>query len=134
MDVRTHLVESLRRLCLRAGGHRVVADAIGADEQSLQQILKGVKLPSGNAKGVGPTLQRKLDSAYPGWSSLPETQAGTEPQQGDRRPAEQNWPFRLVSRDTLAALDARELRMVEGAILQTLADLATSTKRQNSAA
>ena len=133
MDVRTHLVESLRRLCQRVGGHRVVADTIGADEQSLQQILKGVKLPSGNAKGVGPTLQRKLDAAYPGWSAMPDVNAAPV-LTAERRPIEAAWPFRLVSRDTLAALDPRELRVVESAILQALADLATPTKRLNSAA
>lgn len=69
MTPKEQLVEALKALCARHG-REVVADAIGADEQSLYQIITGVKLPSGNSKGVGPTIQKKLSAVYPGWQTL----------------------------------------------------------------
>jgi hypothetical protein len=35
-------------------------------------------MPSGNTKGVGPTLQRKLEKHYPGWASLAFLQQAKE--------------------------------------------------------
>lgn len=60
-------VAALRRLVEQEGGATVVADAIGANDQTIYQILKGVKLPSGNPKGVGPTIRKRLSARYPGW-------------------------------------------------------------------
>ena len=53
------LIEALRRLCA-VHGVLVVADTIGANDQTLKQILVGTKLPSGEPRGVGPNLQRRL--------------------------------------------------------------------------
>lgn len=61
------MVEALRRLVAREGGAVAVADGIDVNDQSIYQILKGVRLPSGRPKGVGPTLRAKLDARYPGW-------------------------------------------------------------------
>lgn len=69
------MVESLRRLCDREGGHAAVADAAGVSADNLWQILKGIKLPSGEPRGVGPRLARKLDSAFPGWADTPAEKA-----------------------------------------------------------
>lgn len=64
-------VAALIALCKRTkGGHKVVADTIEANDQSLYQIISGVKLPSGNRKGVGPELRKKLSEHYPGWMAL----------------------------------------------------------------
>jgi phage repressor protein C with HTH and peptisase S24 domain len=60
-------VAALKRLCAAQGGYQVVALEIGANGQTLYQILAGVKLPSGNPKGVGPALRKKLNAKYPGW-------------------------------------------------------------------
>lgn len=68
MGTRDSLVEALRRLCDQEGGHSAVADAAGVSADNLWQILKGIKLPSGEPRGVGPRLARKLDEAYPGWA------------------------------------------------------------------
>jgi hypothetical protein len=63
------LVSAFRDLCDREGGYKAVAARISANDQSLYQIYAGVRLPSGNPKGVGPKLRKALDDAYPGWSS-----------------------------------------------------------------
>ena len=70
MTPKEQLIESLRLLCEREGGHATVADAIASSEQTLWQIVNGVKLPSGEPRGVGPNLQKRLDARYPGWSLL----------------------------------------------------------------
>ncbi len=69
MSPKTHLIERLRDLCAQHGVG-TVADATASSEENLKQILAGTKLPSGAPRGVGPTLQRRLDAAYPGWSAL----------------------------------------------------------------
>lgn len=71
MTPKEHLIQALKGLCEREGGHVVVADAIGANEQTIWQIINGVKLPSGNPRGVGPALQQKLAERYPGWANMP---------------------------------------------------------------
>lgn len=60
--------QALKRLCAAQGGHARVAAAIGANPQTIHQIISGVLLPSGNARGVGPNLRKRLDKAYPGWA------------------------------------------------------------------
>lgn len=62
-------VRALKALCLREGGYAVVAKAIGSNDQSIYQIITGVKLKSGRPKGVGPSLRDKLNKRYPGWNS-----------------------------------------------------------------
>lgn len=47
-----------------------MADAIDVSERNLEQIIKGTRLPSGEPRGVGPTIQKKLDKRYPGWANL----------------------------------------------------------------
>lgn len=63
------LVKALRSLVEREGGAVALADTIEVNDQSIYQILKGVLLPSGKPKGVGPNLRKKLDAKYPGWIS-----------------------------------------------------------------
>lgn len=60
--------QALKKLCEAQGGHVKVATAIEANPQTIHQIISGVKLPSGNARGVGPNLRKRLDMAFPGWS------------------------------------------------------------------
>ncbi len=60
-------VNALIRLCAAHGGFRSVAKAADVNPQTIYQITSGVKLPSGNPKGVGPQLRKKLDAAFPGW-------------------------------------------------------------------
>lgn len=67
-DFRTPEVESLKTLCDKNGGFRAVATAIAVNDQSLYQILMGVKLKSGRPKGIGPSLRDKLNQRYPGWN------------------------------------------------------------------
>ena len=59
---------ALKKLCAAQGGHAKVAASIEANPQTVHQIISGVLLPSGNPRGVGPTLRKRLDAAYPGWA------------------------------------------------------------------
>ncbi len=62
-----HQVEALRRLCAREGGYKPVALKIGADPQTLYQVLAGIALPSGKPRGVGPSIRRRLTEEFPDW-------------------------------------------------------------------
>ena len=61
------LVTSLIDLCKREGGHEYVAEKAKVSADNLWQILKGIKLPSGRPRGVGPKLRARLTMTYPGW-------------------------------------------------------------------
>jgi hypothetical protein len=61
------LVTALKALCKSKGGHQVVAAAADVSEENLWQILNGTKLPSGNPRGVGKLLRKKIDHAFPNW-------------------------------------------------------------------
>lgn len=67
MDTTDPFVRALQRLCEKVGGHDAVAARIGANGQSIYQIVSERKLPSGNPKGVGPALRIKLTQAFPDW-------------------------------------------------------------------
>lgn len=72
--MRDPLIEALERLIQREGGREKVADEIQSSEQTLYQIIKGVKdSRTGTPKGVGPSLRKRLDSRYPGWRELAQT-------------------------------------------------------------
>lgn len=74
MTPKEKLIESLKELCRIEGGYRAVADKAGVDDQSIYQIISGVKLPSGNPKGVGPKIQTALSHSFPGWEALVDRQ------------------------------------------------------------
>jgi hypothetical protein len=80
------LVAALRRLVAREGGTTVVADRIGANDQSLYQIVAGVKPKAmKKPKSVGPQLRARLTEAYPDWMTPAEpTAAASSP--GQARP------------------------------------------------
>lgn len=65
-----HLIGCLRALCADHGGPDGVAEAVGVSAENLKQILAGTKLPSKQPRGVGPTLQRKIEAVFPGWAQL----------------------------------------------------------------
>ena len=73
MTSKERLIEALRRLCARTeGGVEAVADRAKLSAESLKQVLAGTKLPkSGNPRGVGPTAQKALAMAFPGWDEAP---------------------------------------------------------------
>lgn len=49
----------------------MVADTIGANEQTLYQILRGIPLKSGKPRGIGRQLREALDAHFPGWRGSP---------------------------------------------------------------
>ena len=67
MPPKTLLIEAFRALCDRLGGVDSVADEIGASAEGLRQVYNGIKLPSGQPRGLGPSIQAKLEAKYPGW-------------------------------------------------------------------
>jgi hypothetical protein len=66
---RDQLIAALKRLCEAHGGHVAVADAAGVNDQTIWQIISGTRLPSGEPRGVGPSVARRLEAAFPGWAS-----------------------------------------------------------------
>lgn len=72
------LVLAFRALADSQGGVRVIASKIKSNWQSLDQIYKGVMLPSGNPRGIGPQLREKLTQHYPEWLSIDGLRAGVE--------------------------------------------------------
>jgi hypothetical protein len=80
-------VLALKALCEREGGekgHITIAKELGVSDQSIYQIITGVRLPSGRPKGIGPTLKDKLNRRYPGWNDKAQT-AATELYGGSER-------------------------------------------------
>lgn len=72
--MRDPLVVALTRLIEREGGRTTVADEIKSSDQTLYQIVRGVKdSKTGTPKGVGPSLRKRLDERYPGWRLLGES-------------------------------------------------------------
>lgn len=109
MTPKEHLIESLRALCLREGGHVVVADEIKANDQTIWQIINGTKLPSGAPRGVGPSLQEKLDARYPGWAQLastPSPPTAAAPQASDTEVV-------IVQYDVSGGMDTRSKLVLE---------------------
>jgi hypothetical protein len=60
-------IQALMKLCDTHGGYAKIAETIGANAQTIYQIVSGVKLPSGNPRGVGPQLRKKLEAHFPLW-------------------------------------------------------------------
>lgn len=60
-------IAAFKRLVLSKGGVKTIAETIDANWQGLDQIYKGVLLPSGAPRGVGAQLRKKLTQHYPGW-------------------------------------------------------------------
>lgn len=65
------MVFALIALCKHEGGEKFVADKAVVSAENLLQITKGVLLPSGNPRGVGPKLRAKISKAYPDWMTAP---------------------------------------------------------------
>lgn len=70
------LLNALRALCKREGGHQIVAAEAGISEGNLWQVLHGTKLPSGQARGIGRRLQDKISQRYPDWLNPQHAVAG----------------------------------------------------------
>lgn len=70
MDPKSTTVQALITLCEREGGPYAVGEIAGVSGANLWQITKGVKLPSGEPKGVGKFTAAKLTAAFPGWRDL----------------------------------------------------------------
>lgn len=65
------LVVALQRLLEMHGGHVAVGDLAGINDQSLYQIATlRTDSKTGRVKGIGPSIRRRLDAAFPGWMDL----------------------------------------------------------------
>lgn len=86
MEHKDPYVLALELLCEKQGGYKAVAQQARVNDQTIYQIVNGVKLPSGNPRGVGPQLRKKLAEAFPGWMSVQEESPGYGPQIGGQVP------------------------------------------------
>lgn len=95
-------MKALIALVNAEGGYEAVASKADLNAQAIYQVCSGVKLPSGNPKGVGPKMRRALDKAFPGWS-LPKSPSpkGAVP----APPSSPGQPFRVPTEDEMKFLD-----------------------------
>ena len=77
MTEKDPFVEALVKLCEAQGGPEIVAAVIRSSAENLKQILNGTPLPSGNPRGVGPGIRKKLNAAFPNWLAMPGIQTET---------------------------------------------------------
>lgn len=71
MSSEDRLIEAFKALCDSIeGGHITIAETTGLSADGLNQVYKGYKLPSGNPRGIGRTVRKRLNDAYPGWIDL----------------------------------------------------------------
>lgn len=113
MTPREQLIEALKRLCQDNGGHIPVADKAGVNDQSIYQIITGVRLPSGEPKAPGNRIQKALSSAFPGWERL------ADGSQDVPRPAPA-WPFQEVEFSRWNRLSGLHKAWVEKAMLDEI--------------
>lgn len=100
MTPKERMIQRLKDLCALHGVDVVAVEAkVSAD--NLRQIIAGTKLESGAPRGVGPTLQRKLEAKYPGWAD-PAIAAD----QGPRLPGKKFEDRHEVSNSEWATLQA----------------------------
>ncbi len=69
VNTKDRLIACFRRLC-ETHGVETIAEKTHSNVEGMRQIQRGRKLASGEPRGVGPTIQKRLDKHYPGWSSL----------------------------------------------------------------
>lgn len=81
MNTKTQLIECFRALC-ELHGVDAIASKTHSNVEGMKQIQRGLKLASGEPRGVGPELQKRLDKHYPGWTSLAQSQATAPPHLG----------------------------------------------------
>jgi len=81
VNTKTQLIECFRALC-ELHGVDVIASKTHSNVEGMKQIQRGLKLASGEPRGVGPELQKRLDKHYPGWTSLAQSQATAPPHFG----------------------------------------------------
>lgn len=76
MTPKEHLIQCLKALCDANGGPEGVAEKAEISADNLKQIIAGTKLPkTGEPRGIGPLLQKKLDASFPGWAKLADPKA-----------------------------------------------------------
>ena len=78
MSKKDQYVLALERLCKEHGGPDAVAFVIHSSADNLKQILNSTPLPSGNPRGVGPGIRKKLSAAFPSWLEPPPGQIETK--------------------------------------------------------
>ena len=127
MTPKARLIQQVKVLCRKHGVETVAAKArISAD--NLRQIIAGTKLQSGEPRGVGPTLQRKLEAAFPNWAdhALTPPPAAPSPRFEDRHEVEaSDWATLQAAKATMteaeiAAMKTRWLQSLEQAKQQLI--------------
>lgn len=92
MTPKEWMIQRLKALCARRGlDVDIVADKAGVSADNLRLIIEDRKLPSGQPRGVGPTLQRRLEAAYPGWADPAAAPRPPLPTKGFKDPDDTDW-------------------------------------------
>jgi hypothetical protein len=79
MDLRAVNLANLKILADEAGGLHELAEQCGSSYETLQQIVKGYRLPSGNPRMLGNNLKQRLEremSKPAGWLDQDHTITG----------------------------------------------------------
>lgn len=76
MSSEDRVIQCFKRL-VDLHGIDEVAERIGASAEYLKQIVAGYKLKSGQPRGVGPSLRKKLTEQFSGWDA--EISPGIKP-------------------------------------------------------
>lgn len=116
MSPKEHLIERLIALCDANGGPYNVAKLAGISTEGVSQIIQRKPLLSGAPRGVGPHVQHKLDTAFPGWAGLANAPMNSR-----------RWPLELITREQLESLSPVQRGVIEGAIMDAFAKLQTAT-------
>lgn len=113
-------VDALRALCGAHGGPAGVARRTGLSAENIKQILKGVPLPSGNPRGVGPGLRKSLSEHFPNWLDKPTSQVAGSSDVPSQHQINRAWPFATVAIERFEALGYEQKVIVEDALVQAI--------------
>ena len=125
MTPKESMIQRLKLLCSTHGVEMVAAKAhVSAD--NLRQIIAGTKLESGAPRGVGPTLQRKLEAHYPGWADRTPGEA-PPPSAGNRfedrhQISESDWGTLQAVKTILTERELQDIRERHAKIVQHVLD------------
>ena len=124
------MIDALKALC-RLHGVETVAASARVSAENLRQVVAGTKLGSGQPRGVGPSVQRRLEEAYPGWSNTPRLPSANY---SDRHEVdESDWATlqavkALVPEDELRGLRDRHAKVRQD-LLRELKELAAKASK-----
>jgi len=129
MTPKDRLIERFKALCKRHGVD-VIAREIRANVDNLKQIIAGTKLPSGAPRGVGPTLQRKLEAKYPNWADSDIPRAPGKKFEDRHEVNESDWATLQAVKTVLSDKELTEIRERAAEIERRVEERLAQVKRR----